>query len=138
MLEAQLRDNREVILRAAENVKRRGFVRAGSVKYNRLKGAHRPYDDRNIIDLAAILIKEQGATEEEIDANFSAEVERMIDAFEGKADIKPYIKAMYDNIRLDIDSVDWSDIEQVEHVLAYIKLDQALASARPDFDAVEL
>ena len=78
MLEAQLRDNREVILRAAENVRRRGFVRAGKVKYNRLKGAHRPYDDRNIIDLAAILIKEQGATEEEIDANFSAEIINLI------------------------------------------------------------
>ena len=131
MLEAELRNNREVLISAARNAKRKQS-RAGRVKYNRFKGAERPYDDRNIDDLAILLIKEQGETEEERNAYFDAEVEKLIDAFEGKADIKPYIKALYDSLAIS-ENINWCDPEQVERIYATIKVNQAVATMYSDF-----
>lgn len=131
MLEEIIRQNRTAVLRAAENLQWKTKL-AGRIKYQRLGGAERSYDDRNIDNLAPMLIDVSDKTGAERENYFREETEKIIDAYEGKGDISPYIKRMYDEIFLTSD-IDWSDERQIERMFSTLKISQALATMFKDF-----
>lgn len=131
MLEAKVRENKEVVINAAKKLAWKK-ARAERVKYNRFKGAERPYDDRNISELALLLIDVDKFPPDKKEELFDAEVEKIIDAFEGKTDIKPYIQSLFDNTVIS-DDIDWSDQKQVEMLLATMKNTQDHATLFKNF-----
>ena len=98
-------------------------------------------DSRNVNDLAALLIDVKGDTEEEREAYFNAELDKMIDAFYTidpatkkpyPENIKPYMEAMYNTAAKTLD-IDWNDQKQIENIFASIKASQAFATLAENF-----
>ena len=133
MFEIDAEKHREIIIKAAEAVAWKKS-RAEEIKVKRLAGMMpRPYDDRNISELAHMLIDLDGVPEDEKEAYFDAEVEKLIDAFEGKADITPYAKKLFDLAVTDLEDIDLTNQKDVERAFATIKNSQAHANFFRDF-----
>ena len=130
--------NQEVFQRALDNVSwKLNTVTAYAANLPSLNGI----DTRNLNDLACLLIEVDGLEGEERTAYFLQEVEKIKDALytldpqTGRPypeAIKPYMKALYDNVAEDI-NIDWNDRKQIETVLATMKATQSLATFADDF-----
>lgn len=127
----QMRRNREAILNAARSANWK-TKRAIQCVDKRLAGEQRVYDKRNIFNLAALTIDLRDVPVDRKEEYFDAEVEKIIDAYEGKTDIKPYIEKLYNTIAVSYD-IDWSDERQVENLLVSVQTNQALSTMTSDF-----
>ena len=130
--------NKEVLLRAAKSANWK-TSRATQCVDRRFGGKQLPYDKRNIFNLAALSIKMDNIPDAEREAYFDSEVEKIIDAFEGLTDIKPYMEKLYSMVAVD-ENIDWSDEAQVENMFISLQTNQAISTMAPDFpkETIEL
>ena len=101
------------------------------------------YDSRNLYSLALLVIDMKGIPEAAQESHFKAEYAKMHQAFNtphpdtpNKADpeaIKPYIRAMFDNVKTDLSAMDTNDPEQVEDILKTMLATQMLATMVVDY-----
>ena len=124
-------NNKEVILRAAANAKWK-TDRATQCLNKRLAGKQVIYDKRNILNLAALSIDLNNIPDDKKEEYYDSEVEKIIDAFEGLTDIKPYMDKMYSLVAVD-ENIDWSNERQVENLLVSLQTNQALSTMSADF-----
>lgn len=127
----QMMNNKQVILRAAASANWKK-ERASKCVNKYFAGNMPVYDHRNILNIAALSIDMSAVPQSEREAYFDAEVVKIIDAFEGKTDIKPYMEKMYSLIAVD-DNIDWSNEAQVENLLVSLLTNQALNTMTYDF-----
>ena len=101
------------------------------------------YDSRNLYSLALLVIDTKGIPEEDRESYFKAEYAKMHRAFNtphpdtpNKADpeaIKPYIRAMFDNVKTNLDAMDTENPEHVEDILKTMLATQMLATMVVDY-----
>jgi hypothetical protein len=132
--------NHEVFWKAAE--KFRTLHEAGLAKKSEL-GIHIKFDDRNLLPLACLMIDTSGIPEDKQVEYFVAEYEKIHKAFDtpGPNDpqrpdpekIKPYIKAMFDKIVTDLDTIDYNNERDIIRVLNTMYATQMIATMVKDF-----
>lgn len=128
-------NNREVIMAAARKTRWKKDI---AYSLSRKEGKD---DTRNFLDLAPLLIDLNGIPEDEQEAYYTREVQKMADAFNtkgpipGKPDpeaIRPYIAQMFEKIVTD-PNIDWSNQRQVEAFFSTVRITQALATVVNNF-----
>ena len=108
-----------------------------------VKNPNIDYDSRNLYSLALLVINMKGIPEAEQEAHFKTEFAKMHQAFNtphpdtpkkaAPEAVKPYIKAMFDNVKTDLSAMDTNNPEHVEDILKTMLATQMLATMVVDY-----